>query len=87
MTRLTKTSKEPQHTYVYVKEITSICTDGNTTHLELEIGNVIDKNGNLLDVGNVIVEVETLELVQTFNSTWTTHAISKLRSWLNQIVK
>ena len=87
MTRLTKTSDEPQHTYVYVKDITSISTDGNTTYLEIELENVIDQNGNLLDLGNVIVEIETLELVQTFNSTWTTQALSKLRSWLNQLVK
>ncbi len=87
MTRLTKTSEKSEHSYVYVKEILSVCTDGNTTHLEVEIGNVIDNNGNLIAVGNVIVEIETLELVQTFNSTWTNHALSKLRSWLNQLVK
>tara|TARA_R100000231_G_scaffold128840_1_gene100071 strand:+ start:131 stop:394 length:264 start_codon:yes stop_codon:yes gene_type:complete len=87
MTRLRKTSEISEHTYVNVKEIISVCTEGNTTHLEIEVSDVVDQNGNLIKIGNVIVEIETLELVQTFNSTWTTHALSKLRSWLNQIVK
>ena len=87
MTKLRKTSEKSEHSYVYVKEIISVCTDGNTTHLELEIGDIVDQNGTRRYMGNIIIEIETLELVQTFNSTWTTHALSKLRGWLNQIVK
>lgn len=87
MTRLRKSSKSPEHIYCSVREIQSVCVDGNTTHLELELSTIILENGKYLDNKQIIVEIETLELVQTFNSTWTTHAISKLRGWLNQIVK
>ncbi len=87
MKQLTKNTQTSAHTYCYVKEIQSICTDGNTTHLELDVDNVIDHNGDQVKIGNVIVEIETLQLVQTFNTTWTNHALSKLRVWLNQLVK
>lgn len=87
MTRLRKTSEKSEHIYCAVREIQSVCVDGNTTHMELEVNTIITEDGKYIDNKKVIIEIETLELVQTFNSTWTTHAISKLRSWLNQIVK
>lgn len=87
MTRLSKTSEKSEHIYCSVREIQSVAVDGNTTHLELEVSTIITEDGKYIDNKQVIVEIETLELVQTFNSTWTTHAIGKLRGWLNQIVK
>ncbi len=87
MTKLTKQSSKSEHIYVSVRDIISVCTDGNTTHLEIEVSTIITEDGKYIDNKNIIVEIETLELVQTFNSTWTTHALTKLRSWLNQIVK
>lgn len=87
MTRLRKTSEKSEHIYCSVREIQSVMVDGNTTHLELEVSTIITEDNKYFDNKKIVVEIETLELVQTFNSTWTTHAISKLRSWLNQIVK
>ena len=39
------------------------------------------------ELQNFIIEIDTLEIVQTFNTTWTNNAIGKLRRWLNDITK
>ena len=87
MTKLRKTSKVNEHIFCSVREIQSIAVDGNTTHMELEISTIITEDNKYLDNKKIIVEIETLELVQTFNSSWTTHAVAKIRQWLNQVVK
>lgn len=87
MTKLSKTSEKSEHIYCAVRGITSVAVDGNTTHMEVEVSTIITEDGEYIHSKQVIIEIETLELVQTFNSTWTTHAIGKLRGWLNQIVK
>lgn len=87
MTRLSKTSEKSEHIYCSVREIQSVMVDGNTTQMQIEVGTIVTEDSKYLCDKIIIVEIETLEIVQTFNSTWTTHAISKLRSWLNHIVK
>lgn len=87
MTKLSKTSEKSEHTYAQVNEIQSIQVDGNTTHLQLEVGTIIDEEGNLIDGKIVIAEVQTLELIQTFNTTWTNHAVAKLKTYINQLTK
>ncbi len=87
MTKLNKQSKEPQHIYTAVNEITTIAVDGNTTHMEITVPLMILENGKTVYNKTVVVEIPTLELVQTFNTTWTNHAIGKLKNWINQLSK
>ena len=87
MTKLRKTSEQSDHVYAHVRSIDSVAVDGNTTHMELEVGTIILSNGKMLDNEKIIVEIETLELIQTFNTTWTNHAVGKVRQWLNQVIK
>ena len=35
----------------------------------------------------ICMEIPTLDLVETFNTTWTNHAIGKLKHWINQLAK
>ncbi len=87
MTKLSKTSEQSDHAYAHVRSIDSVAVDGNTTHMELVVGTIILGNGKILDDEKIIVEIETLELIQTFNTTWTNHAVGKVRQWLNQVIK
>ena len=87
MTKLNKQSKKPQHIYAAVNEITSIAVDGNTTHMEITVPLMILENGKTVYDKTVVVEIPTLELVQTFNTSWTNHAIGKLKHWINQLSK
>ena len=87
MTKLRKTSEVNEHIFCSVRQIVTIGVDGNTTHVELDASTIITEDNKYLDNKKIIVEIETLELVQTFNSSWTTHAVAKIRQWLNQVVK
>lgn len=81
-----------------VKQISSIQVDGNRTFIVFdafylhevkpELDPDADENfDNLLYDAEITMEIPTLDLVQTFNTTWTNHAIGKLKHWLNQITK
>lgn len=87
MTKLSKQSEKSEHDYATITEISAIQVDGNTTHMTLEVPLIITKDGKVLEPTTVIAEIPTLELVQTFNTTWTNHAISKLKTWINQLSK
>ena len=87
MTKLSKTSKEPKHIYCEVKEISSISVDGNSTHMQIEVPIIIDELGRTHVSKTVIVEIPTLDLIQTFNATWMNQAVGKLKSWLNNVIK
>jgi len=87
MTKLTKTNDEPEHIYAAVNEITCIQVDGNTTHIEVKVPYMTLENGKSVYDKTVVVEIPTLELVQTFNTSWTNHAIGKLKHWINQLSK
>ena len=87
MTKLTTTNDEPKHTYVCINELTCIQVDGNTTHIEATVPYMILENGKQIIDKTVVVEIPTLELVQTFNTSWTNHAIGKLKHWINQLSK
>jgi len=87
MTRLTKTNKKPRHIYVQVKEITSIAVDGNTTFIEVDIPVITDELGRTYVNRTAHIEIPTLDLIQTFNATWVNHAVGKLKSWLNSVIK
>ena len=87
MTKLSKTSKESEHIFAAVSEIQSIAVDGNTTHMQIKVCMIVDEYGELTHDKIVMVEIPTLDLVQTFNTTWTNHAIGKLKHWINQISK
>ena len=87
MTRLSKKSEETKHIYCEVKEISAISVDGNTTYMEIEVPIIVDELGRTHVSKTVIVEIPTLDLIQTFNATWMNHAVGKLKSWLNNVVK
>lgn len=87
MTKLRKQSETPQHIYTCITEIQSVQVDGNTTHLELNAVTIIDEKSRFTHDKKIIVEIPTLELIQTFNTTWTNHAIAKLKTWINQLSK
>tara|TARA_R110001606_G_scaffold57435_1_gene138525 strand:+ start:1142 stop:1405 length:264 start_codon:yes stop_codon:yes gene_type:complete len=87
MTRLSKKSEEAKHIYCEVKEISSIAVDGNSTHMQIEVPIIIDELGRTHVSKTVIVEIPTLDLIQTFNATWMNHAVGKLKSWLNNVIK
>tara|TARA_R100000655_G_C2940888_1_gene185638 strand:- start:224 stop:487 length:264 start_codon:yes stop_codon:yes gene_type:complete len=87
MTKLRNTSEKSDHLYCYIKEIESIQVDGNTTYMTVEIGNVITNDGVFANGEQAIIEIETLQLIETFNTTWVNHALGKLRTWLNQLAK
>lgn len=87
MTRLSKKSEETKHIYCEVKEIVSISVVGNSTHMEIEVPIIIDELGRTHVSKTVIVEIPTLDLIQTFNATWMNQAVGKLKSWLNNVIK
>lgn len=87
MTKLRKTSEKSEHVFSHVRSIDSIAVDGNTTTMQIEVGTIVLSNGKILDNQTIIVEIETLELIQTFNTTWTNHALGKVRQWLNHLIK
>ena len=59
------------------------------TYLEVRAHAIINKEGKDISTEDeyITVVVPTLELVQTFNTTWTNHAIDKLKTWINQLAK
>jgi len=80
---------EDKQYYVELQDITTIQVDGNRTYLEVKAYAIINKEGKDIatDEEYITVVVPTLELVQTFNTTWTNHAIGKLKTWINQLAK
>jgi len=87
MTKLSKTSKESEHIFAAVSQIESIAVDGNTTHMQVKISMIVDEYGECTYDKVVMVEIPTLDLIETFNTTWTNHAIGKLKHWINQLSK
>tara|TARA_R110001606_G_scaffold2883_5_gene12478 strand:- start:1035 stop:1307 length:273 start_codon:yes stop_codon:yes gene_type:complete len=90
MTRLTKTS-EVADTEVFAecKQISSICVDGNRTHIVFDCYYIqsVDQVMKIETEVQICMEIPTLDLVETFNTTWTNHAIGKLKHWINQLAK
>ena len=80
---------EDKKYYVELQDITTIQVDGNRTYLEVQAYAIINKEGKDICTEDeyITVVVPTLELVQTFNTTWTNHAIGKLKTWINQLAK
>ena len=80
---------EDKKYYVELQDITTIQVDGNSTYLEVKAYAIINKEGKDISTEDeyITVVVPTLELVQTFNTTWTNHAIGKLKTWINQLAK
>lgn len=80
---------EDKQYYVELQDITTIQVDGNRTYLEVKAYAIINKEGKDISTEDeyITVVVPTLELVQTFNTTWTNHAIGKLKTWINQLSK
>ncbi len=80
---------EDKQYYVELQDITTIQVDGNRTYLEVKAYAIINKEGKDISTEEeyITVVVPTLELVQTFNTTWTNHAIGKLKTWINQLSK
>tara|TARA_Y100000114_G_C11750464_1_gene324012 strand:- start:87 stop:338 length:252 start_codon:yes stop_codon:yes gene_type:complete len=80
---------EDKKYYVEIDHITTIQVSGNETYLEVRAHAIINKEGKDISTEDeyITVVVPTLELVQTFNTTWTNHAIGKLKTWINQLAK
>jgi sporulation protein YlmC with PRC-barrel domain len=75
------------HKHITVKDINEVTTDANLTNLEVT-GVIINEDGSSTgELQNLIIEIDTLAIVQTFNTTWTNNAIGKLRRWLNDLTK
>ncbi len=75
------------HKHITVKDINEVTTDANVTNLEVT-GVIINEDGSSTgELQNLILEIDTLAIVQTFNTTWTNNAIGKLRRWLNELTK
>jgi len=81
-----------------IAQINSIQVDGNRTFIVFqayyvhevkpELDPDADENRDtFVQPAEITMEIPTLELIQTFNTTWTNHAIGKLKHWLNQITK
>ncbi|QDP67593.1 MAG: hypothetical protein GOVbin568_32 [Prokaryotic dsDNA virus sp.] len=81
-----------------IAQINSIQVDGNRTFIVFDAYYIhevkpqldADADENLdqfIQPAEITMEIPTLDLVQTFNTTWTNHAIGKLKHWLNQITK
>lgn len=87
MTKLTTNSKDSEHTFVSINEIHNTKVEGHITCIELTAQQIILENGKQIAQQTIIVEIPTLELVQTFNTTWTNNAIGKLKQWINQLSK
>ncbi len=81
-----------------VSQITSIQVDGNRTFIEFDTYYIsvpkqeVDPDTgeetfrDVLD-GKLVMEIPTLDLIETFNTTWTNHAVGKLKHWINQLTK
>ena len=75
------------HKHITVKDINEVTTDANLTNLEVT-GVIINEDGSSTgELQNLIIEIDTIAIVQTFNTTWTNNAIGKLRRWLNDLTK
>jgi len=75
------------HKHITVKDINEVTTDANLTNLEVT-GVIINEDGSSTgELQNLIIEIDKLAIVQTFNSTLTNNAIGKLRRWLNDLTK
>ena len=81
-----------------VKQISTIQVDGNRTFIvfdayyvhEPKAGLDPDADENFDDLllnAEITMEIPTLDLIETFNTTWTNHAVGKLKHWINQLTK
>ena len=91
MTRLTKTSEIGEtEVFAECKQIESICVDGNRTHIVFTCYYITSLSKEVMESDKeveICMEIPTLDLVETFNTTWTNHAIGKLKHWINQLSK
>ncbi len=80
---------EDKQYFVELSDINTIQVDGNRTILEVKAYAIVTKDCKDICTEDeyITVVVPTLELVQTFNTTWTNHAIGKLKTWINQLAK
>jgi|ETNvirenome_2_30_1030614.scaffolds.fasta_scaffold00131_15 hypothetical protein len=91
MTRLTKQfSGDKNQVYVKAHSIKELEVDGNTTHLSVFIEHSVNGDGEMVEneeLSTLIIEIPTLDVISTFNTTFINRAIYSLKRWLNQIVK
>tara|TARA_R110002020_G_scaffold456162_1_gene672470 strand:+ start:259 stop:489 length:231 start_codon:yes stop_codon:yes gene_type:complete len=75
------------HKLITIKDINEVTTDANVTTLKVTGVLINEDSTSTGELQNFIIELDTLEIVQTFNTTWTNNAIGKLRRWLNDLTK
>lgn len=78
--------KNEPHIFTEVDKITQLHVDGNTTHISFDVFYANTDTGEL-EEKEILMTIPTLELVETFNTSWINHAIGQVKKYLHSLTK